>query len=171
MESFVQMSLREYDILKFGSENLKRELKEEQESHIKDIEQFNEAMNELYSNIDLYKQYILEYRCKWLDVENYSLESYLNIDSWNYGMNYKDELLSIGFTKQEMDEFIVKKYEEYLKDKQEDEEDVRYEYLKLYVETIEIYMRENELFEMFIESLKYAKTGERKWMIKNWKKA
>lgn len=41
-------------------------------------------------------------------------------------------------------------------------DDVRYEYLKLYVETIEIYMRENELFEMFIESLKYAKIGERK---------
>lgn len=41
-------------------------------------------------------------------------------------------------------------------------DDVRYEYLKLYVETIEIYMRENELFEMFIESLEYAKTGDRK---------
>lgn len=41
-------------------------------------------------------------------------------------------------------------------------DDVRYEYLKLYVETIEIYMRENELFERFIESLKYANTGERK---------
>lgn len=27
MESFVQMSLREYDILKFNSENLKREIK------------------------------------------------------------------------------------------------------------------------------------------------
>lgn len=27
-------------------------------------------------------------------------------------------------------------------------------------ETIEIYMRENELFEMFIESLKYAKAGK-----------
>ena len=27
MESFVQMSLREYDILKFGSENLKKSLK------------------------------------------------------------------------------------------------------------------------------------------------
>ncbi len=40
-------------------------------------------------------------------------------------------------------------------------DDVRYEYLKLYVETIEIYMRENELFEMFIESLKYAKAKER----------
>lgn len=41
-------------------------------------------------------------------------------------------------------------------------DDVLYEYLKLYVETIEIYMRENELLEMFIESLKYAKAGERK---------
>lgn len=39
MESFVQMSLREYDILKFGSENLKKELKEEQESHDKDVAQ------------------------------------------------------------------------------------------------------------------------------------
>ena len=31
MESFVQMSLREYDILKFNYEDIKRELKEEQE--------------------------------------------------------------------------------------------------------------------------------------------
>ena len=39
MESFVQMSLREYDILKFGNENLQRELKEEQESHSEDVAQ------------------------------------------------------------------------------------------------------------------------------------
>lgn len=123
MESFVQMSLREYDILKFNSENLKRELKEEQESHSKDIEQFNEAMNELYSNIDLYKQHILESNCRLLDVDNYSLEQYLDIDSWNYGMNYKNELLSLGITKQEMDEFIVDKYDEYVKEKEEDEDD------------------------------------------------
>ncbi|WP_337618855.1 hypothetical protein [Holdemanella sp.] len=123
MESFVQLSLREYDILKFNSENIKRELKEEQESHIKDIEQFNEAMNELYSNIDLYKQHILESECKWLDVENYSLEHYLSADSWNYGMNHKDELLKLGFTKQEMDAFILDKYEELVKEKEEDEDD------------------------------------------------
>ena len=123
MESFVQLSLREYDILKFNSENIKRELKEEQESHIKDIEQFNEAMNELYSNIDLYKQHILESECKWLDVENYSLEHYLSTDSWNYGMNHKDELLKLGFTKQEMDAFILDKYEELVKEKEEDEDD------------------------------------------------
>lgn len=30
-------------------------------------------------------------------------------------INYKNELLSLGFTKQEMDEFIVDKYEECVK--------------------------------------------------------
>ena len=123
MESFVQMSLREYDILKFNSENLKRELKEEQESHNEDVAQAKKEINDLVEKIEQYKQYILECRCKWLDVENNSLEHYLDTDSWNYGMNCKDELLSLGITKQEMDEFIVDKYEECLKEKEEDEDD------------------------------------------------
>lgn len=123
MESFVQMSLREYDILKFNSENLKRELKEEQESHNEDVAQAKKEINDLVEKIEQYKQYILECRCEWLDVENNSLEHYLDTDSWNYGMNCKDELLSLGFTKQEMDEFIVDKYEEYVKEKEEDEDE------------------------------------------------
>lgn len=36
------------------------------------------------------------------------------------------------------------------------------EYIKRNAETIEQYMKENVLFETFIESLEYAKTGERK---------
>ena len=123
MESFVQMSLREYDILKFNYENIKRELKEEQESHSEDVEKLNKEIHGLVEKIEQYKQHILEYRCKWLDVENYSLEHYLKTDSWNYGMNYKDELLSLGITKQEMDEFIVDKYEGYVKEKEEDEDE------------------------------------------------
>ena len=123
MESFVQMSLREYDILKFNSENLKRELKEEQESHNEDVAQAKKEINDLVEKIEQYKQHILERNCRLLDVDNYSLEQYLDIDSWNYGMNYKDELLSLGITKQEMDEFIVDKYEEYVKEKEEDEDD------------------------------------------------
>lgn len=123
MESFVQMSLREYDILKFNSENIKRELKEEQEAHSKDVEQDKKEINGLIEKIEQYKQQLLEYRCRWLDVENYSLEHYLDIDSWNYGINYKDELLSLGITRQEMDEFIVNKYEELLKKKEEDTDD------------------------------------------------
>lgn len=38
-------------------------------------------------------------------------------------MYYKDELLKLGFTKQEMDGFILDKYEEYVKEKEEDEDD------------------------------------------------
>lgn len=123
MESFVQMSLREYDILKFGSENLKKELKEEQESHDKDVAQAKKEINDLAEKIEQYKKYLLELNCRFLDVENYSLEQYLDIDSWNYGMNYKDDLLNLGLTKQDMDGFIADKYEEYVKDKEEDTDD------------------------------------------------
>ena len=52
MESFVQMSLREYDILKFNSENLKRELKEEQESHNEDVAQAKKEINDLVEKIE-----------------------------------------------------------------------------------------------------------------------
>lgn len=123
MESFVQMPLREYDILKFNSENIKRELEEEQESHSEDVAQAKKEINDLVEKIDKYKQYILELNCRFLDVENYSLERYLDIDSWNYGMNYKDNLLNLGFTKQDMDGFIADKYEELVKQKEEDEDD------------------------------------------------
>lgn len=123
MESFVQMSLREYDILKFGSENLKKELKEEQESHNEDVAQAKKEINDLAEKIDKYKKYLLELNCRFLDVENYSLEHYLDIDSWNYGMNYKDDLLNLGLTKQDMDGFIADKYEEYVKDKERKDED------------------------------------------------
>lgn len=123
MEGFVQMSLREYDILKFNSENIKRELKEEQESHSKDVEQLKKEINGLVEKIEQYKQYILECHCKLLDVEAYSLEHYLDTDSWVYGINYKDDLLKMGFTKQEMDEFIVNKYEKLVKEKEEDTDD------------------------------------------------
>ena len=123
MESFVQMPLEKYDSLKSVNEYLKGKLKEEQESHSEDVTQAKKEINDLVEKIEQYKQYILECRCRWLDVENYSLEHYLSTDSWNYGMNCKDELLSLGFTKQEMDEFIVDKYEEYLKEKEEDEDE------------------------------------------------
>lgn len=123
MEAFVQLPLKTYDELKSNIEYLKRELKKERESHNRDVVRAKEEINDLSEKINEYEQYILERECEWLDVENYSLEHYLNTDSWNYGMNHKDELLSLGFTKQEMDEFIVDKYEKYLKEKEEDEDD------------------------------------------------
>lgn len=50
--------------------------------------------------------------------ENFS-ENFLDINSWTYGINYKDDLLKMGFTKQEMDKFIADKYEECVKEKKE----------------------------------------------------
>lgn len=123
MEAFVQMSLETYDLLKSNNEYLKRRLKEEQESHSEDVAQAKKEINDLAEKIDQYKQHILEYCCRLLDVENYSLEHYLDIDSFNYGMNYKDELLNLGFTKQDMDGFIDDKYEELVKQKEEKDED------------------------------------------------
>lgn len=123
MESFVQMSLEAYDTLKFNNENLKRELKEEQESHSEDVAQAKEKINYLAEKIEQYRQYILECRCKFIDVNDDTLEKLLSDYPWNYGMNCKDELLKLGFTKQEMDEFIVDKYEELVKEKEEDTDD------------------------------------------------
>ena len=118
MEAYVQMPLETYDVLKSNNEYLKRKLKEEQELHNEDIAQAKKEINDLAEKIDKYKKHILERNCIFLDIENYSLEQYLDIDSWNYGMNYKDELLSLGFTKQEMDGFIIDRYEGLVKEKE-----------------------------------------------------
>jgi hypothetical protein len=122
MEAFVQMSLETYDTLKFNNEYLKEELKYEREQHNEDVAKAEKEKNDLVNKIEQYKQCILKFNCKYLNVEVYSLEQYLDIDSWTYGMNYKDELLNLGFTKQEMDEFIANKYEECLEEKEGEEE-------------------------------------------------
>lgn len=123
MEAFVQMPLGTYDALKYNNEYLKDALKEEREQHSEDVAQAKKEINDLVEKIDQYKQLILKFNCKYLNVDEYSLEQYLDIDSWTYGMNYKDELLSLGFTKQDMDGFISDKYEELVKEKEENTDD------------------------------------------------
>lgn len=80
-------------------------------------------INDLAEKIEQYKQYILECRCKLMEVNSFSLGYYLDINSSHYGMYYKDELLKLGFTKQEMDGFIADKYEELVKEKEGKEDD------------------------------------------------
>lgn len=123
MKEFVQMSLETYDALKRNNECLERKLKEEQESHNEDVAQAKKEINDLVKKIEQYKKYILERNCKLANTVTYSLEQYLDVDSWTYGMYYKDELLSLGITKQEMDGFICDRYEELVKQKEEDEDE------------------------------------------------
>ena len=130
MEAFVQMPLETYDVLKSNNEYLKRELKEEQESHSEDVAQAKKEINDLVEKIEKYKQYILECRCRWIDVDNDSLEKLLSDDSWNYGMNCKDELLKLGFTKQEMDAFILDRYEELVNEHFEEKQETNLDHYK-----------------------------------------
>lgn len=123
MKEFVQMSLETYDSLKSNNECLKAKLKKEQESHSEDVVRAKKEINDLAEKIERYKQYILARNCKLLNTVTYSLEQYLSIDSWTYGINYKDDLLNLGFTKQDMDGFIADKYEELVKQKEEKDED------------------------------------------------
>ena len=123
MEAFVQMPLETYDALKHNNEYLKEALKEEQEQHDEDVAKAEKEINDLAEKIEQYKQYILEYRCKYIDVNNDSIEELLSNDIWNYGMNCKYELLSLEFTKQEMDEFIENEYKKRLKEKEGKEDD------------------------------------------------
>lgn len=124
MEDFVQMSLESYDALKSYIEYLKRTLKEERELRSKDSIQAQKEINYLKEKIEQYKQYILGRNCTLLHVNDYSLEYYLNINSWNYAINYKDDLLKLGFTKQEMDEFISNEYKKAVKEKEENKKEI-----------------------------------------------
>lgn len=119
MENFVQISLETYDSLKSFIEYLKRTLKEERELRNKDCIQDQKKINYLEEKIEQYKKYILGRNCRILYVDEYSLEDYLDINTLDYGLVYGDDLLKLGFTKQEMDEFIADKYEECVKEKKE----------------------------------------------------
>lgn len=123
MEDFVQMSLERYDTLKHDREYLMRELKEEQESHNKNIVQAERTIKDLAKKIEQYKKYILGRNCRMIDADNYSLKYYLDINTWAYGIDYKDDLLKLGFTKQEMDEFISNEYKKAVKEKEENKKE------------------------------------------------
>lgn len=119
MESFVQMPLAAYDSLKSSNDSLKRQQIAQQETYSNYVAQTQKKIHDLEEKIEQYKQYILGRNCRMLDVDIYSPEYYLDIDSGAYGINHKDDLLKLGFTKQEMDEFIADKYEECVKEKKE----------------------------------------------------
>lgn len=119
MEEFVQMSLEAYDSLKFSNDTLKRQQIAQQETYSNYVAQTQKEIDYLEEKIEQYKQYALKCSCRMITVDSYSysLEQYLDINSWTYGMNYKDELLKLGITKQEMDEFISDEYKKSAKEK------------------------------------------------------
>lgn len=113
MEEYVQMSLDTYNALIC----IKKTLESEQEKN----EMLEDKITELTCELEVFKEeilnrYLLDYR-----VRDYELEEVTDIGEWNYGLDNGKYLLKIGFTIDEMNEFITKKWNEFHQLKEEEE--------------------------------------------------
>ena len=116
---YVHLSIKTYDELNETINRLSKLYGNEKESK-KEIE---DKVTGLTCQLEVFKEeilnkYLLDYR-----VRDYQLEDVTNISEWNYGLDNSNYLLKIGFTIQEMNEFITKKWEEFhpLKEEEENE--------------------------------------------------
>jgi hypothetical protein len=114
---YVHLSIKTYDELNETINRLSKLYGNEKESK-KEIE---DKVTELTCQLEVFKEeilnkYLLDYR-----VRDYQLEDVTNISEWNYGLDNSNYLLKMGFTIQEMNEFITKKWEEFHPIKEEEE--------------------------------------------------
>ena len=80
-----------------------------------------DKITELTCELEVFKEeilnrYLLDYR-----VRDYELEEVTDIGEWNYGLDNGKYLLKIGFTIDEVNEFITKKWNEFHQTKEEEE--------------------------------------------------
>lgn len=114
---YVHLSIKTYDELNETINRLSKLYGNEKESK-KEIE---DKVTELTCQLEVFKEeilnkYLLDYR-----VRNCQLEEVTDIGEWNYGLDNSDYLLKMGFTIQEMNEFITKKWGEFHPIKEEEE--------------------------------------------------
>lgn len=114
---YVHLSIKTYDELNETINRLSKLYGNEKESK-KEIE---DKVTELTCQLEVFKEeilnkYLLDYR-----VRDYQLEEVTDIGEWNYGLDNSNYLLKMGFTIQEMNEFITKKWEEFHPIKEEEE--------------------------------------------------
>ena len=114
---YVKMSLDTYNTLKYQDMQILRNLESEKEKS----EMLADKITELTCQLEIFKEeilnkYLLDYR-----VRDYQLEDVTDIGEWNYGLDNSQYLLKIGFTIDEMNEFITKKWNEFHQPKEEEE--------------------------------------------------
>ena len=113
----VHLSIETYNKLKHGEMRMLKK-SESMQDHIAMLE---DEITELTCQLEVFKEeilnkYLLDYR-----VRNYQLEDVTDIGELNYGLDNSNHLLKIGFTIQEMNKFITKKWEEFHPIKEEEE--------------------------------------------------
>ena len=114
---YVKMSLDTYNTLKYQDMQILRNLESEKEKS----EMLADKITELTCQLEIFKEeilnkYLLDYR-----VRDYQLEDVTDIGEWNYGLDNSQYFLKIGFTIDEMNEFITKKWNEFHQPKEEEE--------------------------------------------------
>lgn len=114
---YVKMSLDTYNTLKYQDMQILRNLESKQEYNT----MLEDKITELTCQLEIFKEeilnkYLLDYR-----VRDYKLEDVTDIGEWNYGLDNSQYLLKIGFTIDEMNEFITKKWNEFHQPKEEEE--------------------------------------------------
>ena len=116
---YVHLSIETYNKMKYDEMQMLKNLESEKEKS----EMLADKITELTCQLEVFKKEILNKYLLHYRVRDYKLEDVTDIGEWNYGLDNSQYLLKIGFTIQEMNEFITKKWEEFhpLKEEEENE--------------------------------------------------
>ena len=115
---YVHLSLDSYNEFNRTINRLSKMYKDEKESK-KEIE---DKVTELTCQLEILKEELLDSRLMDYRIENQELKEVTKIGEWNYGLDDVDHLLKLGFTIDEMNEFITKKWNEYHSKESEESE-------------------------------------------------
>lgn len=110
MENYVQMSLDAYDKLMYD--------KIQKQEYTLILE---DKITKLTCQLEIFKEEILNDNLLDYRIRNNELKVCTEINDWGYALDNSQRLLKLGFTIEEMNEFIKKKWEEIHSIKEEEE--------------------------------------------------
>ena len=113
MKEFVQLSLGTYDALKYNNSYLAKELNKEKTRHDEDVAELQDKITELTCQIESFKNELLEAYKDTYDLEHCDLLHCLDLKSALCGLLQCDYLLKIGFTEEELKDYITKEWNKY----------------------------------------------------------
>ena len=114
---YVRLSIETYNKMKYNEMQMLKNLESKQEYNT----MLEDKITELTCQLEVFKEEILNRYLLDCRVRDYQLEEVTDISEWNYGLDNSNYLLKIGFTIQEMNEFITMKWNEFHQPKKEQE--------------------------------------------------
>lgn len=103
---YVHLSLETYDCLNKQINTLSKLCAKEQEEK-KELE---DKITDLTCEIEILKLSVLKSKLNAFRLGNYSLDDCLDYDGWRYPFDDVDDLLKLGFTHEELNNFIKEEW-------------------------------------------------------------